>query len=143
MLQGPKKIKQGRRRPHRGRSDLKGKATKGTNVSFGEYGLKATTGAEVTARQIEAARRTIARYTKRVGKTWIRIFPQKSLTRKASEVPMGSGKGSPEMFVAVVKPGRVLFEIAGVDKATAMKALNLAAAKLPVQCRFVDVNEIY
>lgn len=135
----PKKQKY--RRPHRGRSDLKGVSTRGAQVSFGEYGLKAQTPGEITSRQIEAARRAMTRYIKRGGKIWIRIFPHKSITRKASEVPMGSGKGTPEFFVSTVKPGRVIFEMSGVDVSVAKEAMRLAAHKLPVKCKFINTHE--
>jgi large subunit ribosomal protein L16 len=109
----------------------------GANVSFGEYGLKATTHGHLTARQIEAGRRTISRFVKRGGKLWIRVFPDKPITRKPIEVRMGSGKGSVEFWVAVVAPGRVLYEMEGVPEATAREAFRLAAAKLSVQTTFV------
>lgn len=109
----------------------------GANVSFGEYGLKATTHGLLTARQIEAGRRTISRFVKRGGKLWIRIFPDKPISRKPIEVRMGSGKGSVEFWVAVIAPGRVLYEMEGVPEATAREAFRLAAAKLSVQTTFV------
>ena len=109
----------------------------GANVSFGEYGLKATTHGHLTARQIEAGRRTISRFVKRGGKLWIRVFPDKPITRKPIEVRMGSGKGSVEFWVAVIAPGRVLYEMEGVPEATAREAFRLAAAKLSVQTTFV------
>ena len=109
----------------------------GANVSFGEYGLKATTHGHLTARQIEAGRRTISRFVKRGGKLWIRVFPDKPITRKPIEVRMGSGKGSVEFWVAVVAPGRVLYEMEGVPEATAREAFRLAAAKLSVQTTLV------
>lgn len=109
----------------------------GANVSFGEYGLKATTHGHLTARQIEAGRRTISRFVKRGGKLWIRVFPDKPITRKPVEVRMGSGKGSVEFWVAVVAPGRVLYEMEGVPEATAREAFRLAAAKLSIQTTFV------
>ncbi len=135
MLQ-PKKQKH--RREFRRRSDLKGVAQRGTKVSFGTYGLKAQTASELTSRQIEAARRAMTRYIKRGGKIWINIFPHKVITRKASEVPMGSGKGSPDHFVAVVKPGRVIFEMEGVTTEIAKEAMRLAAHKLPCKCKFIN-----
>ncbi len=137
---GPKKQKH--RRVHRGRSDMKGLSYRATEVSFGTYGLKAQTAGEVTSRQIEAARRTMTRYTKRGGKIWINIFPHKPITRKASEVPMGSGKGTPEFFVAVVRPGVVMFEMEGIEEAQAKEAMKLAAYKLPVKCKFISTNSI-
>lgn len=134
MLQ-PKKIKH--RKQHRGRGSLKGSAQTGNMVSFGTFGLKANTRGEVTSRQIEAARRAMTRYIKRGGKIWIRIFPHKPITRKASEVPMGSGKGSVEFYVMPIKPGRVLFEMEGVDESVAREAFRLASYKLPVQTKFI------
>ena len=139
MLQ-PKKQKH--RRQFRRRSELKGLSYKGNNVSFGQYGLKAVSAGEVTSRQIEAARRAMTRYVKRGGKIWITIFPHKSITRKAAEVPMGSGKGSPDHFVSVVKPGRIMFEMEGVDATTAKEAMRLAAHKLPVKCKFINIDEL-
>ncbi|PKL36308.1 50S ribosomal protein L16 [Candidatus Peregrinibacteria bacterium HGW-Peregrinibacteria-1] len=134
--------KQKHRKVFRGRSELKGNATRGTQVSFGTYGLKAITAQEITSRQIEAARRAMTRYIKRGGKIWIRIFPHKPITRKASEVPMGSGKGAPDHFVAVVKPGRILFEMEGVEESVAREAMRLAAHKLPVKCKFINTQEL-
>ena len=124
-----------RDRQQKGRNT--GVATSGTWVSFGEYGLKCTTRGMLTARQIEAARRAINRYIKRGGKVWIRIFPDKPITKKPLEVRMGSGKGGVEFWVAKVKPGRVLYEVEGVTEAIAREAFRLAAAKLPVQTIFV------
>jgi large subunit ribosomal protein L16 len=132
MLQ-PKRTKF--RKQRKGRNQ--GVATSGTRVSFGEYGLKCTTRGRLTARQIEAARRAINRYIKRGGKVWIRIFPDKPITKKPLEVRMGSGKGSVEYWVAPVKPGRVLYEVEGVTEAIAREAFRLAAAKLPVRTVFV------
>ncbi len=129
----PKRVKY--RRPHTIKYEGKSKA--GTEVSFGEFGLQATTGAWVTNRQIEAARITLARYTKRAGKIWIRIFPHLSKTKKPLEVRMGSGKGSPDQWVAVVKPGRVMFEMAGIPETTAREALRLASYKLPVKTKII------
>ena len=129
----PKRVKY--RRVHRGR--LKGKAMRGNFVSNGEYGLQATEPCWITSNQIEAARIAMTRYIKRGGKVWIKIFPDKPVTEKPAETRMGSGKGSPEYWVAVVKPGRVLFEIADVSEETAREALRLAAHKLPVKCKFV------
>lgn len=131
----PKKQKY--RKVHRGRSQNKGVAYRGTKLAFGTYGLKATTSAEITARQIEAGRRAMARHIKRGGKIWTNIFPHKPLTKKAAEVPMGSGKGAPDHFVAVVKPGKIIFEIEGISENDAKEALRLAGHKLPVKCRFV------
>ena len=129
----PKRVKY--RRVHRGR--MKGKATRGNTVTYGEFGLVATEPSWITSNQIEAARIAMTRYTKRGGKVWIKIFPDKPVTEKPAETRMGSGKGSPEYWVAVVKPGRVLFELADVDEATAREALRLASHKLPVRCKFV------
>ena len=129
----PKRVKF--RRVHRGR--MKGKATRGNFVSNGEYGLMATEPDWITSNQIEAARVAMTRYTKRGGQVWIKIFPDKPVTEKPAETRMGSGKGSPEYWVAVVKPGRVMFEIAGVPEETAREALLLASYKLPVKCKFV------
>ena len=133
----PKRVKY--RRVMRGR--MKGKATRGNVVSHGEFGLQATEPAWITSRQIEAARIAMTRYTKRGGKVWIKIFPDKPVTRKPAETRMGSGKGSPEYWVAVVKPGRVLFEIAGVPEETAREAMRLAMHKLPIKCKFVKREE--
>lgn len=137
MLQ-PKKQKF--RRVHRGRGSLRGKAFRGSQVSFGLYGLKAQTGGELSSRQIEAARRAMTRYIKRGGKIWIRIFPHLPVTRKAAEVPMGSGKGSVEFFVCPVQPGRVIFEMDGVTESVAREALRLANTKLPIKCKFFIKN---
>lgn len=134
MLQ-PKKQKY--RKVHRTRGMLRGKAHVGNAVSFGMYGLKAQTAGELTSRQIEAARRAMTRYIKRGGKIWIRIFPHTPITRKASEVPMGSGKGSVEFYVSRVKPGKVLFEMEGVEEDIAREAFRLASSKLPVKTKFV------
>ncbi len=129
----PKRVKY--RRVMRGR--MKGKALRGNKVSNGEFGLQALEPAWITSRQIEAARIAMTRYTKRGGKVWIKIFPNKPITRKPAETRMGSGKGSPEYWVAVVKPGRVMFEIGGVSEETAREALRLAMHKLPIKCKFV------
>ena len=134
----PKRVK--RRRVHRGR--MKGKALRGNTVSYGEYGLIATEPAWIKSNQIEAARVAMTRYIKRGGKVWIKIFPHKPVTEKPAETRMGSGNGSPEYWVAVVKPGRVMFEIAGVDEAIAKEALRLASHKLPVKCKIVKREEI-
>ena len=136
----PKKLKH--RKMFRFRGDLEGIDHRGNKVSFGTYGLKATTPGEVTARQIEAARKTMTRYTKRGGKIWINIFPHKSVTKKAAEVPMGSGKGSPDHFVAVIRPGRVMFEMDGIPANMAKEAMTLASHKLPVRCRFINTEEL-
>ncbi|MRG88023.1 50S ribosomal protein L16 [Salinibacillus xinjiangensis] len=124
------------------RSNLKGRAKGGTNVSFGEYGLQALDGAWITSRQIEAARIAMTRYMKRGGKVWIKIFPDKPKTAKPLEVRMGSGKGAPEGWVAVVKPGKIMFEIAGVSEEVAREALRLASHKLPIKTKFVKREEI-
>ena len=129
----PKRVKY--RRVMRGR--LTGKATRGNVVSNGEYGLQALEPSWITSRQIEAARIAMTRYTKRGGKVWIKIFPDKPITRKPAETRMGSGKGSPEYWVAVVKPGRVMFEIAGVLEEVAREARRRAMHKLPIKCKFV------
>lgn len=125
------------RRAHRARGGFTGVATAGNRLSFGIYGLKAMEPGELSSRQIEAARKAITHAIKRGGKIWIRIFPHLPITRKAAEVPMGSGKGSVEFYVARVKPGTVLFEMDGIDEKTAREALRLADAKLPVKTRFV------
>lgn len=129
----PKRVKY--RRVQRGR--LTGKALRGNKVTYGDFGLVATEPAWITANQIEAARIAMTRYIKRGGQVWIKIFPDKPITEKPAETRMGSGKGSPEYWVAVVKPGRVLFEIAGVPEDTAREAMRLAANKLPIKCKFV------
>ena len=134
----PKRVKY--RRVHRGR--LKGKATRGNTVTYGEFGLQATEPAWITSNQIEAARVAMTRYTKRGGKVWIKIFPDKPITEKPAETRMGSGKGSPEYWVAVVKPGRVMFEIAGVSEETAREALRLASYKLPIKSKIVKREEL-
>lgn len=127
------------RKHHRGR--MKGKAQRGGSVVFGEYGLKALEPAWITSRQIEAARVAMTRYIKRGGRVWIRIFPDKPVTKKPAETRMGKGKGSPEFWVAVVKPGRILFEIEGVTFETAQEAIRLASHKLPIKCKFVGRND--
>ncbi|GAB5493555.1 MAG: 50S ribosomal protein L16 [Phototrophicaceae bacterium] len=129
----PKRTKY--RKQHRGR--LKGKAYKGSTVAFGDYGLQSLEPVWMTSRQIEAARRAIVRFIRRRGKVWIRVFPDKPYTKKAAETRMGKGKGSVEYYVAVVKPGRILFEMAGVPEDVAREALRLAAGKLPVKTKFV------
>ena len=133
----PKRVKF--RRVQRGR--LKGKALRGNTVSNGKYGLVATEPAWITARQIEAARIAMTRYIKRGGKVWIKIFPDKPITEKPAETRMGSGKGSPEYWVAVVKPGRVMFEMDGVAEDVAREAMRLAGHKLPIKTKFVVKNE--
>lgn len=127
------------RRPHR--RSLKGKAHKGNTVTYGEYGLQAVTGHWITSRQIEAARIAMTRYIKRGGKVWIKIFPDQPVTAKPAEVRMGSGKGAPDYWVAVVKPGRVMFEISGVSETVAREALRLAMHKLPVKCKIIKRQE--
>ncbi len=129
----PKKVKF--RKQQRGRR--KGKAFRGSTVAFGDYGLKSLEPGWITARQIEASRVAITRFVKRGGKLWIRIFPDKPVTKKPAETRMGKGKGSPELWVAVVKPGRILFEMEGVSEAVAREAMRLAAHKLPVKTKFV------
>ena len=129
----PKRVKY--RRVHRGR--LKGKAARGNFVAYGEYGLMATEPCWITSNQIEAARVAMTRYTKRGGQVWIKIFPDKPITEKPAETRMGSGKGSPEYWVAVVKPGRVMFEVGGVSEEVARVALRLAAHKLPIKTKVV------
>ena len=129
----PKRVKY--RKQHRGRRQ--GKALRGNYVAFGEFGIQSLDNAWISSRQIEAARRAITNYVRRGGKVWIRIFPDKPVTQKPAETRMGSGKGAPEYWVAVVKPGRVLFEIAGVREEVAKEALTRAAFKLPVRCRIV------
>ena len=123
------------RKAHKGR--IHGNAKGGTRLNFGAYGLKATTPARVTARQIEAARRAITRHIRRAGRVWIRIFPDVPVSSKPAEVRMGKGKGSPEFWVCRVKPGRIMFELDGVPRPLAQEAFTLAAAKLPVRTRFV------
>ena len=121
---------------------MRGKAYRGSKISFGEFGLKAMAPAWITNRQIEAARVALTRKIKRGGKVWIRIFPDKPFTKKPAETRMGKGKGAPEYWVAVVKPGRILFELEGVSEDLARKAMKLAADKLPLRCRFVTRGEI-
>ena len=130
----PKRVKY--RRVHRGR--LTGKAMRGNTVTYGDFGLQAIEPAWITSRQIEAARIAMTRYIKRGGQVWIKIFPDKPVTEKPADSRMGSGKGSPEYWVAVVKPGRVMFEIAGVSEDVAREAMRLAANKLPIKCKFVS-----
>src|ERR1700675_1974801 len=134
----PKRVKY--RKMHRGRR--KGIATRGATVAFGDFGLQPMEACWMSNRQIEAARRAMTRHVKRGGQIWIRVFPDKSITKKPAETRMGSGKGNPEGWVAVVKPGRVLFEMEGISEDLAKKALALAAAKLPVRTRFVKRQEV-
>ena len=134
----PKRVKY--RRVHRGR--LTGKALRGNTISHGEFGLVATEPAWITSNQIEAARIAMTRYTKRGGQVWIKVFPDKPVTKKPAETRMGSGKGSPEYWVAVVKPGRVLFEIKGVNEEVAREALRLASHKLPIKSKFIKREEV-
>ncbi|NLK51271.1 MAG: 50S ribosomal protein L16 [Syntrophomonadaceae bacterium] len=133
----PKRVKY--RRQHRGR--MTGKASRGNAVVYGEYGLMAMEPAWITNRQIEAARIAMTRYIRRGGKVWIKIFPDKPVTAKPAETRMGSGKGAPEYWVAVVKPGRIMFELAGVPEDLAKEAMRLAAHKLPIKCKFVKREE--
>lgn len=133
----PKRVK--RRKQMRG--SMAGKALRGNTITYGDYGLQATEPAWITSNQIEAARIAMTRYIKRGGQVWIKIFPDKPVTEKPAETRMGSGKGSPEYWVAVVKPGRVLFEIAGVTEEVAREAMRLAMHKLPVKCKFVTRQE--
>ncbi len=134
----PKRVKF--RRVHRGR--LKGKALRGNTISNGSFGLVATEPAWITSNQIEAARIAMTRYVKRGGKVWIKIFPDKPITEKPAETRMGSGKGSPEYWVAVVKPGRVMFEMDGVTEEQAKEAMRLASNKLPIKCKFVKKEDL-
>lgn len=133
----PKRVKY--RRVHRGR--MTGKATRGNKVVYGDYGLQALEPVWITSNQIEAARVAMTRYCKRFGKVWIKIFPDKPVTKKPLETRMGKGKGAPEFWVAVVKPGRVMFEMDGVSEADAKEAMRLAANKLPIKCKFVKKEE--
>ena len=133
----PKRVKY--RRQQRGR--MKGKATRGNFVAYGDFGLQATEPAWITSNQIEAARIAMTRYIKRGGQVWIKIFPDKPITEKPAETRMGSGKGSPEYWVAVVKPGRVLFEIGGVSEELAREAMRLASHKLPIHCKFIRKSD--
>ncbi len=133
----PKRVK--RRKQFRGR--LKGKALRGNKITYGEYGIVALEPSWITSNQIEAARIAMTRYIKRGGNVWIKIFPDKPITAKPAETRMGSGKGSPEYWVAVVKPGRVMFELGGVPEETAREALRLASHKLPVKCKIVSRAE--
>ena len=134
----PKRVKY--RRVHRGR--MTGRATRGNTITYGEYGLQALEPAWITSNQIEAARVAMTRYCKRFGKVWIKIFPDKPVTKKPLETRMGKGKGATEFWVAVVKPDRIMFELAGVEEETAREAMRLAAAKLPIKCKFVKKEEV-
>ncbi len=133
----PKRVKY--RRVHRGR--MKGKAHRGNTITYGDYGLQALEPTWITSNQIEAARRAMTRYIKRGGNVWIKVFPDKPVTEKPAETRMGSGKGSPEYWVAVVKPGRVLFEMGGVDEEVAREAMRLAAHKLSIKTKFIKREE--
>lgn len=133
MSLAPKKLKM--RKPHR--PDVRGVAKRNTEIAFGAFGLKALTGGWVSAQQIEAARRVVTRYVKRGGKIWIRIFPHRPITGKGTQSTMGSGKGTPEYYVAVVKPGNIIFEMDGVTADQAKEAMNLAGYKLPVKTKFI------
>lgn len=134
----PKRVKY--RRVQRGR--MKGKATRGNVVTYGEYGLQALEPGWITSNQIEAARVAISRFVRKGGKVWIKIFPDKPITKKPAETRMGSGKGSPEYWVAVVKPGRIMFEVAGIPEEEAKEALRLASHKLPIKCKVVAREEV-
>ena len=134
----PKRVK--RRKVQRGR--MKGKATRVSTIAYGQFGLQATEPGWITSNQIEAARIAMTRYIKRGGKVWIKIFPDKPVTQKPAETRMGSGKGSPEYWVAVVKPGRVMFEISGVNEEVAREAMRLAMHKPPIKCKFVKREEV-
>ncbi|MGC5327783.1 50S ribosomal protein L16 [Brevibacillus sp. SYSU BS000544] len=134
----PKRVKH--RKQHRGK--MAGNAKGGTTIAFGEYGLQALEPSWITNRQIEAARIAMTRYIRRGGKVWIKIFPDKPITQKPLEVRMGSGKGSPEKWVAVVKPGKIMFELAGVSEEVAREAMRLAMHKLPIKCKFVKREEV-
>lgn len=136
----PKRVMQGRLKQMRGR--MKGKESRGTEVSFGEYGLQALEPGWVTARQIEAARRSLVRYMRRRGKVWIRIFPDKSVTKKPAETRMGKGKGSVDHWVAVVRPGRVLFELSGLPREAAKEAMRLASHKLSIKTKFTERTDL-
>ncbi len=134
----PKRVKH--RKVHRGR--MKGNATRGNTITYGDYAIQATEPGWIKSNQIEAARIAMTRYIKRGGQVWIKIFPDKSVTKKPAETRMGSGKGSPEYWVAVVKPGRVMFELAGVDEETAREAMRLAQHKLPIKTKFIVKEEM-
>ena len=134
----PKRVKY--RRQHRGR--MKGNANRGNQLAYGEFGLQALEACWMTANQIEAARRAMTRYIKRGGNIWIKVFPDKPVSKKPAEVRMGSGKGAPEYWVAVIKPGRVLFEMSGVSEEVAREAMRLAAQKLPIKTKFIQRLEV-
>jgi len=134
----PKRVKY--RKTHRGRRN--GKAYRGSSIAFGEFGLMSTQAAWITSRQIEAARVAITRTIKRGGKVWIRVFPDKPVTKKPAETRMGKGKGAPEFWVAVIKPGRILFEIEGISRDLARAAFDLGASKLPIRTRFIERSEL-
>ena len=134
----PKRVKH--RKEHRGR--MKGRASSGNRLSFGDYGLQALEPAWITNQQIESARVAMTRFIKRGGKVWINVFPHKPVTEKPAETRMGSGKGAPAQWVAVVKPGRILFELSGVPKETAREAMRLASHKLPIKCKFVSLDDM-
>lgn len=126
------------RKMHRGRGQFKGVATRGATLAFGSYGLKCQTAGEISSRQLEAARKAVTHAVQREGKIWIRIFPQKAITKKSPEVPMGAGKGAVEFYVAVVKPGTIIFEMDGLTMEAAKEALRLASHKLPVRTKFIQ-----
>jgi large subunit ribosomal protein L16 len=140
-MNGPRKTKY--RKSQRLRGKQRGIATCGTRIAFGAYALKTLQGGEISARQIEAARRAMTHYIKRGGKIWIRIFPHKSVTQKAAEVPMGSGKGYIDRYVAVVKAGTIVFEMDGIAENFAKEAMRLAAHKLPVKCKYVQTSNLF
>jgi large subunit ribosomal protein L16 len=135
----PKKVQH--RKWHKGRRRQKGVATRTHYIAFGDYGLKCESYGWITSRQIEAVRRVLTRYVRRGGKVWVRIFPDKPVTKKGNEVPMGGGKGTPDHYVSVVKPGTVLFEMVGVTPVLAKEAMNLAGYKLGVKTRFIEKNK--
>jgi len=139
-MNGPKKTKY--RKSQRLRGAHKGVATRGARIAFGSFGLRSIEGGEISARQIEAARRAITHYIKRGGKIWIRIFPHKPVTMKAAEVPMGSGKGTIDRYVSTVKAGTIIFEMDGIEAAQAKEAMRLASHKLPLKCKFIQSNTL-
>lgn len=136
----PKKVQH--RKWHKGRRRQKGVATRANSIDFGDFGLKSQGYGWITSRQIESARRVLTRYVRRGGKIWIRIFPDKPVTMKGNETPMGGGKGAPDHYVAVVKPGTVLFEMVGVPKVSAVEAMKMAAYKFGVKTKFVEKNDL-
>jgi len=140
-MNGPKKTKY--RKSQRLRGGQKGIATRGTKIAFGAFALKTIEGGEISARQIEAARRAMTHYIKRGGKIWIRIFPHKPVTQKAAEVPMGSGKGTIDRYVTIVKAGTIIFEMDGIEASHAKEAMRLAGHKLPVKCKFMDSENLF